>query len=156
MNDEGRTTDDECRGAGGPPAETLADIVAEMREKTTDRCVWRIFDCEIRRWADRIEKAADRDMLLKARETLQDECRELAAEACRLTDELDGAREEYAESLLKARDEAGGMAVLVRKLCDMVADHPIWRPSEAERKLIAEARKAVGECARIEATEKRT
>ena len=61
-----------------------------------------------------------REDLLKAREMLQAECRGLAAEADR-------------------------MAEFVRKLCDMVADHPIWRPSEAEQWLIAEARKALGE-----------
>jgi len=61
-----------------------------------------------------------REDLLKAREMLQAECRGLAAEADR-------------------------MAEFVRKLCDMVADHPVWRPSEAERWLIAEARKAIGE-----------
>ena len=61
-----------------------------------------------------------RDDLLKAREMLQAECRGLAAEADR-------------------------MAELVRRLVGMVADHPIWRPSEAEQWLIAEARKAIGE-----------
>ncbi|MBQ3807146.1 MAG: hypothetical protein II840_04240 [Kiritimatiellae bacterium] len=61
-----------------------------------------------------------REDLLKAREMLQAECRGLAAEADR-------------------------MAEFVRRLCDMVADHPIWRPSEAEQWLIAEARKAIGE-----------
>ena len=59
-----------------------------------------------------------REDLLKAREMLQAECRGLAAEADR-------------------------MAEYVRRLCDMVADHPIWRPSEAEQWLIAEARKAI-------------
>ena len=61
-----------------------------------------------------------RDDLLKAREMLQAECRGLAAEADR-------------------------MAELVRRLVGMVADHPIWRPSEAEQWLIAEGRKALGE-----------
>ena len=61
-----------------------------------------------------------REDLLKAHGMLQAECRGLAAEADR-------------------------MAEFVRKLCDMIADHPIWRPSEAERWLIAEARKAIGE-----------
>ena len=41
--------------------------------------------------------------------------------------------------------EADRMAEFVRRLCDMVADHPIWRPSEAEQWLIVEARKALGE-----------
>ena len=58
--------------------------------------------------------------LLKAREMLQAECRGLAAEADRMAD-------------------------FVRRLCDMVADHPIWRPSETEQWLLAEARKAIGE-----------
>ena len=118
MSDERRMTSDES-------PETTEDIVAEMREKTTDQCVWSIFDRAIRRWADRIEKAAaraetNREYLVNANEMLQAECRGLAAEADR-------------------------MAEFVRKLCDMVADHPIWRPSEAEQWLIAEARKAIGE-----------
>lgn len=71
--------------------------------------------------ADLIVRAVNgREDLLKAREMLQAECRGLAAEADR-------------------------MAEFVRRLCDMVADHPIWRPSEAEQWLIAEARKALGE-----------
>ena len=71
--------------------------------------------------ADLILRAVnDRDALLKAHGMLQEECRALAAEANR-------------------------MAELVRRLCDMVADHPIWRPSEAEQWLISEARKAIGE-----------
>ena len=57
--------------------------------------------------------------LLKAREMLQAECRGLAAEADR-------------------------MAEFVRKLCDMIADHPVWRQSETEQWLINEARKAIG------------
>ena len=61
-----------------------------------------------------------REDLLKAREMLQAECRGLAAEADR-------------------------MAELVRRLVGMVADHPIWRPSETEQWLIDEARKAIGE-----------
>ena len=64
-----------------------------------------------------------REDLLKAHGMLQAECRGLAAEADR-------------------------MAEFVRKLCDMVADHPIWRPSETEQWLIDEARKAIGEDAR--------
>ena len=61
-----------------------------------------------------------REDLLKAREMLQAACRGLAAEADR-------------------------MAELVRRLVGMVADHPIWRPSEAEQWLIDEARKAIRE-----------
>lgn len=65
-----------------------------------------------------IRAVNDRDALLKAHGMLQEECRALAAEANR-------------------------MAELVRRLCDMVADHPIWRPSESEQWLICEARKAI-------------
>ncbi len=72
--------------------------------------------------------------LLKAREMLQAECRGLAAEA-----------DHYFDDWKDAEARAERMADLVRRLCDMVADHPIWRPSEMEQWLLAEARKAIGE-----------
>ena len=50
-----------------------------------------------------------------------------------------------AEFVVKAANDHDLLRDLVRRLCDMIADHPVWRPSEAERWLIAEARKAIGE-----------
>lgn len=116
LNDERQVTSDEC-------PETTEDIVAEMREKTTDQCVWSIFDRAIRRWADRIEKAAaraetNREYLVNANEMLQEECHALAVEADRLAD-------------------------IVRRAVDfMERKHAV---SEADRALLAEARKAIGE-----------
>ncbi len=53
-----------------------------------------------------------------------------------------------AEFVVKAANDHDLLRDLVRRLCDMIADHPVWRPSEAERWLINEARKAIGEEAR--------
>ena len=115
MNDELRVTGDES-----PRPWRLGDETAHLNfvEDANGMVVATWVSHEN---AELIVRAVNgRGDLLKAREMLQAECRGLAAEADRMAD-------------------------LVRRLCDMVADHPIWRPSETEQWLLAEARKAIGE-----------
>ena len=126
MNDELRVTSDESPRPWRMVVEETAPVKgmkpATYIHDANDKPIW-FGNRSPRTDADAaliVRAVNGRADLLKAREMLQAECRGLAAEADRL-------------------------AEFVRKLCDMVADHPIWRPSEAEQWLINEARKAIGE-----------
>ena len=116
MSDELRVTSDERY-------ETIWDIVAELRGLSKCGGLCFIPADGAKDYADRIEKAAaaadtNRMHLVNANEMLREECHEMAVEADRLAD-------------------------IVRRAVDfMERKHAV---SDADRALLAEARKAIGE-----------